>query len=254
MALHKQLQKILIEAGLSEVEILIYTELLSSPAQTKWELVSRTNLNRNAVYRACERLENLKMIEKTANGYRASSLKGLLAALKSTDFKLNKTIHQLQKIAPYLHLPNESVEEIQTLFTTDQIVDAYLFMSEQEYSVNHDFGDFENFIASIGGIPMACRFRDNRVKRASNYSICTTSGPNTDYFCRVAQKEKYKLIIDHLNLDYKGQFTIFSDSNNYVMFNNVEDPENQYSVLIKSKLIADNQRKQLDLFSQKIEN
>jgi len=250
MKLHNKLQHLLIKAGLSEVESLVYTELLKHPIHTKWELVSRTNLPKTSVYRAIEKLQKLKMVNFDNNSYKALSPKGLIAELKHKKFKESKIVQQIQKLSPFLHMNNDSIEEIETFLTKDQITDAYLFMAEQPYNWNLDFGDFEKFIPTIGGINMACTFRNLRSKKSKNLSICTTTGSHTDYFCSKDQENIYKGKIEILNIKFTDSFIIFSDSNDYVLFNNIKDEETQSSVLIKSKVVADSQRKLFNLYSQ----
>ena len=62
--------------------------------------------------------------------------------------------------------------------------------------------------------------------------------------------EKFKNIFDvHTEINFKkivGLF--FSDTNDYVLFNDVSEPDYPYSTLIKSKVIADIQRLQFDNF------
>lgn len=254
MKLHSKLQKILLQAGLSELETCVYLELLKNPAQTKWEMVNRTQLSKSSVYRAFEKLQNLKMIKKTKQGYKANSLKGLVSDLKFNKFKKGKLIYQIQQISPYLHMPNESIEEIETLFTTEQIADSYLFMAARPYSFNLDFGDFENFISKIGGLPLACKFRNIRSKKSKNFSLCTTPGPSTSYFRTREQEKHFNGKLKLIDIDYKGSFIIFSDTDDYVLFNNFQNPENQSSVLVKSRVLADIQRNFFDLYSQRFGN
>lgn len=254
MSLYGKLQKVLFDAGLSEVEVLVYIELLKDPAQNKWEIVNRTKLPKSTVYSAFEKLENLKMVKQNEHGYKALSLQGLVGSLKSKSLKMNKTICKMQALSPYLSAPNESVEEIETLYTLDQIVSAYNFMSTRPYSVNLDFGDFEGFIKTIGGIPMAQTFQRKRVKHAKNIALCTTTGPNTEHFISKSQKEEFKTNINLLKFNYKGNFTIFSNDDDYVLFNYFNDLDNQISVLIKSRAIANAQRAQFQIFSRKLWN
>jgi predicted transcriptional regulator len=254
MTLYSQVQKVLFDAGLSEVELLVYIELLKEPSKNKWGIVNRTKLPKTTVYRAFEKLEKLKMINKNEFGYKALSLQGLVSQLKSKSLKMNKTICKMQALSPYLSKPNESIEEIETLFTLDQIVDAYLFMSEQNYSTNLDFGDFEGFISTMGGIPMAGTFQKNRAKHAKNIALCTTTGPNTQYFSTKDHEEEFNTNIKVMNMDYKGHFTIFSNEDDYVLFNYFRDIDNQTSVLVKSKAIAEAERAKFNIFSKKLGN
>ena len=52
----------------------------------------------------------------------------------------------------------------------------------------------------------------------------------------------------------KGKFIIFSDTDDYLMYNNVDEDGECKSVLVKSKTLADIQRAQFDMYSQKVEN
>ena len=77
----KKLKDLLLEAGLSETEVLIYLELMKEPVENKWILINKTGLNKSKVYRACCRLKGLNMIEKTSFGICASPLDNLLTYL-----------------------------------------------------------------------------------------------------------------------------------------------------------------------------
>jgi len=254
MALYKKLNNLLSQAGLKEAEVLVYIELLKKPAQTKWEIVERTGFNRNVVYRAFEKLENLKMIESTNEGLKALSLKVLVSQLQNNSRKKGKLARKIKDVAPFLNCPTDSVEEIETYYTPEQIIEPYLFMAENCEDTNLDFGDFEGFIPTIGGIPIACEFRKKRAEKSKHHAICTTFGNITDYFCTRDSKERFKTQIDHINLPLKGSFIIFSGTGNHVLFNKVNEDGDQCSVLVKSKIVADIQRAQFDMFSQKLEN
>lgn len=246
--------KYLVEADLSESEIMIYLQLLEKPARTKWELVQRTGLNRNTVYRGLDHLASLRMIVRKNGYYKSASLSGLVSHLKNAGSKLNRSAYKIQKLAPFLRMPHETVEDINTLFTLDDITESYLFMANQPYSTNLDFGDFENFIKTLGGVPMACKFRNIRSRHARNLALCTTSGPITDYFSTPEQKKNFQTNLRQLNIHaYEGKFTIFSDTSDYVLFNDFQHIENQSSVLVKSRTIAENQRALFHVFSQNFE-
>lgn len=253
MALYKQLNNLLRQAGLKEAEVFVYIEILKKPAQTKWEVVERTGLDRNNVYRAFEKLESLKMVESTDEGLKGLSLKVLANKLKNSSRKHGKLARKIKDIAPFLHGSPETIEEIETYYTPEQIIEPYLFMAETEYETNLDFGDFENFIPRIGGISIACEFRKNRAAKSNHHAICTTYGNYTDYFCTKDSKSRFKTQIDQIQMKLNGNFTIFSDTGDYVLFNRFEN-DDLSSVLVKSKVVADIQRAQFDMFSQKIEN
>ena len=253
MAVYAQLSNLLLSAGLSEAESRIYAELLKKPAETRWELVGRTGLDRNTVYRACDKLESLKMAAKEGNLYRALSLKALVADLNMQGRKCRKLSNQIKNIAPYLRIPNESVEEMDTLYTRDQIEEAFQFMAEHDYDTNLEFGDFENFIPVLGSIQPGIKFREKRIRHASSHAICTTFGPYSAYFGSKPSQELYKLHVDRLNIDFRGRFIQFSDNSDYVLFHNFSETGNEHSVLVKSKAVADVQRAQFGCFSQMVE-
>ncbi|MFA7681475.1 MAG: helix-turn-helix domain-containing protein [Candidatus Peribacteraceae bacterium] len=252
MHIHQQLSQALLDIGLTEAEVKVYIELHRKPSQTIWELVTRTGLSKSATYRAFDRLRHLKMVANDSGGIHALSLKSLVAELSGRERKLKKSVSKLKAIAPYLRTAKEPIEVFETLYTPDQISDAYLFMSEADYDMSLDFGDFENFVPTIGGVQTSFQYRRNRIKHAGHHAICTTFGPNTSYFCTKEAAKRFKNKIDVSNLEFKNKFIVFSNASDYVLFNHFEDLENPYSVLIKSKPIADAQRAQFDIISQKI--
>lgn len=254
MSIYCQLNSLLIESGLTEAEVAVYLELLKNPAHTAWEIVRRTGLAKSVVYRACDRLKQLKMLKKEEGGLHALSLKALVAELQKEERHLRKTAIRIKEIAPFLRAAREPVESFETLHTLDQIRDAYLFMAEQPYEVNLDFGDFESFIPLIGGLDTGNQFRNSRIKHATHHAICTTFGPYSAYYATRESAKHFKNKIDRLNLDFKNQFIIFSDKNDHVLYNHCEDPENPYSVLVKSKAIADAERSRFAALSQKFGN
>jgi len=255
MSLYTKLKSLLRDAGLSEVEAEIYINLAKSPAENAYALISRTGLNRSAIYRAIEKLEELKLITRTSLHLKANSLKSLVSELKTSSLKLNKIAYKIKAIAPFLKTPQDSIEKFEHFYTPEQIAEAYLFMSEQNYTTNLDFGDFENFVPTLSDqLSTAYKFRNNRVKHANHRAICTTFGSFTSSFCTKESKVKFKNQVSLLNADFKNKFIIFSDNSDYVLFNNFADVENPFSVLIKSKAVADIERAQFDIFSQKVEN
>lgn len=251
MALYSKLRDLLFDAGLSEAEVVVYLELLKKPAQTIWDLVTRTGFSKSVVYRAFTRLKDLKMVEKNNEGIRALSLKALVADLVKSERRLRKTAYHIKQIAPFLRAPVESIEEFETFYTPDQIADAYLGLSETDYAVSLDFGDFENFAPIVGGFPTVFQFRNNRIKKGANYAIATSFGPYTAHFCTKEAKEKFKNDVNVLKINFDGKFINFTDKNDYVLFNNFEDLEYPVSVLVKSKTVADMQRTQMKIISQK---
>lgn len=247
---HYHLRKLLLEAGLSETDATLYIELCKKPAQTIFEFVQRTRMSKSSVYRSFENLKDLKICEKTPEGIKALSLKNLVCRLYKQERKFGKLANKIKQIAPFLHLPLEESEEFETFYDTDHIRDAYLTMSKLDYSTNFDFGDFENFITAIGDLALAHQFRLNRVKHANHHAICTTFGPNTAYFASKKAAANFKNRIDRLNINFNNRFIIFSDTNNYVFFGDVTDPEYPTAVIVKSKSIADIERLQFANFSQ----
>lgn len=253
MALYSKLKDLLSQAGLGETSILVYLELLKQPTQNIWELVTRTGLSKSAVYRAFENLVALKMVEKNETGIHALSLKNFVENLYRKERRLFKLANKIKKIAPFLRA-NENIEEFETMYGDAEITDAYLMMAQMPYSINFDFGDFESLCRHVGGLSVAEKFRDTRVKHAKNLAICTTFGPLTSYFCTKEAEIKYKNYVSHLDLDFKNKFVIFSDTCDHVLFSDVSDGENPTAVLVKSKVVADSQRTMFDNFSRKIGN
>jgi DNA-binding MarR family transcriptional regulator len=254
MSLYTNLKSLLFEAGLSESEVLIYLELLKEPAVSKWELIKRTGLSKNAVYRAFTNLEKNKMIEESRERIKALSLKSLVSELKTSERKFRKLAYKIKSISPFLHTPNDAFDELETLYTPEQIQEAYMFMSEQDYDINFDFGDFENFIKVMGNLDISKKYRQNRIKHASNKSLITTFGPNSAYFCTHEAENQFKSRINLIKADFKGRFIIFSDNNDYVLLNDFTEPEYPSSVLVKSPAVANAQRGLFRTFSQQIEN
>lgn len=250
MAIYGKLRDLLLEAGLNESECHVYIELLKKPCQTVWELVTRTGLSKSVAYRAFTRLHNLKMVEKSELGIRALTLKSFVSELVRRERRLSKIAYKIKQVAPFLRAPHESIEEFETFYTPGQIADAYVAMSELDFGVSLDFGDFEHFVPIIGGIHPVHMFRTNRVKKATAHAVCTTNGPYTAEFCTQEAKVKFKNTVDFAKLDFKNNFVVFSDRSDYVLFNTFSDAEYPSSVLVKSKPIADVQRMQLKSFSQ----
>jgi len=253
MKLHQKLKTHLSNAGLTEAEITVYLELIKKPANNIWELVLRTGLNKNMVYRAFSKLIRLQMVKKTEKIIKAQSLKTLIADLATKERNFGKTAYKLKQLSPFLHQPKDTIEVFETFYTPDQIAEAYLFMAENVESVNLDIGDFENFIPTVGGVKMGHKYRGIRSQKASCHAICTTFGPHTEYFCNSTIKKKYKFKFDLIKLNLKNHFTIFSTKSDYVLFNKFNEEEPQSAVLVKSKPIAELQRKQFDIFSQLLE-
>ena len=127
-------------------------------------------------------------------------------------------------------------------------------MSEKKCETQLDFGDFENYTKVVGEEFIPRKFRYQRAKHANHYALITNFGPVSSEFCRKEELKKAHSKVERSNLDIKNQFVIFSDTNDTVLFNSFEDPQNPFSVMIKSKPIAEFQRAQLKMFSQMIGN
>lgn len=252
--IYTKLRELLFEAGLSEAEVFVYIELIKKPATTIWDLVLRTGLSKSTVYRAFIKLRNFKMVEKNRDGIRALSLKALISELIKSERKLRKTAYLIKQIAPFLRAPRESIEEMETFYTKDQITESYIDLAGRDFDVSLDFGDFENFVPIVGGIEPVFKFRMDRLKHARNYALCTTFGPNTAIFCTPEAKTRFKNTVDILKNNFLNNFICFSDRDDYVLFNNFTDPENPSAALVKSKVIADIQRTQLQSFSRQFGN
>lgn len=255
MPFNEKLKKLLFQADLTEAQVFIYLDLLRHPAESIWTLVKRTGFKKSTVYDACKVLQDFQMIEKSGKGIRAISLKTLIAELNRKQRKIDKTAFKLKQLAPFLHAPRESIEELETFYTSDQIAEVYLFMARTPYDVNLDFGDYENFIDVIGGNEMGIKFRNERMKHARHRAICTTYGPNIAYWCDKERQKKFKNQFDIFRkINFRDHWIIFSDTSDYVLFNDATDREYPQSVLIKSKLIADIQRLNFQNYSDKLRN
>lgn len=252
--MYKKLKALLSEAGLNEAEIDIYVELLKKPSQTKWELINRTGFNKNQVYRAFDRLIAFKMIEETNSGIEPLSLDFLLANLESSRIRTYNLVTKLKNFSPFLKIPIEAVNDFQLLDTKEKILDKYMMMSQIKYNTCLDFGDLESFVPVVDGLDSVFKFRTNRFNQsAENKAICTTTGPFTSCMMRKQDLNDFKSNIKLLDLNFKNKWIIFSDNNDYVMFNDCSNQESPSSVLVKSKVVADIQRFQFDQFHKKME-
>lgn len=233
----------LTESGLNEAEIITYLELLKSPAETRWELISRTGLNRNKLYRACEKLIYIKLIAKTPFGIEALPLDSLV----------DEQLKKLKRLRAFHRIPFEAVDEFETADTKEKILEQYIKMSEVKYDTCLDFGDLEGLVPVLGGMDPVFKFRVNRYKQmAQNRAICTTTGPFTACMARKSDMEKFNSNIDTLKINFKGKWIIFSDTSDYVMFNDFSDQENPQSTLIKSKPVANTQRLNFETYYQNL--
>lgn len=252
--MYKQLKLLLVEAGLTESEVIVYLELLRKPSLSKWELVIRTGFDKNQIYRAFDRLNSLKMVEKNESGIEALSLDYLLADLEASQKKTQHLASKIGKFSPFLKLPTEAISDFRILDTKEKILDKYIMMSEVKYDTCLDFGDLEKFVPVVGGLDSIFKFRENRFNQnAKNRAICTTIGPYTSCMARKSDMDKFKSNIEMLKIDFKDKWIIFSDTNDYMMFNYFSDKKGSSSVLVKSKVIADTQRAQFDQFYKNLE-
>lgn len=259
MTLYTKLQSLLLEAGLSETENLVYIELLKRPAESAFDLVQRTRLPKTTVYRSLDHLINLKMVEKTDGTLKALSPKNLVAELQKSRRRLGKIASQLKQIAPYLKTKNaeNEFEVFETYYTPEQVKEAYIFMAETPYETNLDFGDFESFIPLIGGIETGDIFRAHRAAHAKNNSICTTFGEYSAHYSTRESAKHFGNRVRYLNSDIKNNFIIFSDTSDYVLFTNIteiDDTKSVQATLVKSKQVANAQRQMFDAFSHRLGN
>jgi len=251
----KKLKDLLLQAGLSETECLVYLELLKEPVENKWNLIIRTGLNKSKVYRSCERLQQLKMIEKTNYGICASSLDNLLDYLNKKQEDYLNISKKIKAFMPFMKVPTEAVASFDIAHNQEQILDLYDMMSNVKYDTCLDFGDLENYVDVLGGLEPVFKFRANRFKQnAKNNAICTTIGPYTSCMARKEDLKRFKSEINSLPIKFDGKWMIFSDTNDYVMFNDFTDMDNPNAVVINSKLIADTQRMFFEQFSKNIAN
>lgn len=243
MLIKNELKSLLSESGLTESEILTYLELLKSPAETRWELVKRTGLNRNKLYRACEKLIHIKLIAKTPFGIEPLPLDSLV----------DEQLKKLKRLTAFHRLPCEIGDEFEIADTKEKILEQYIKMSEIKYDTCMDFGDLEGLVPILGGMDPVFKFRVNRYKQmAQNRAICTTTGPFTACMARKSDMEKFNSNIDTLKINFKGKWIIFSDTDDHVMFNDFSDPENPHATLIKSRSVANTQRLHFDTYYQNL--
>ncbi len=254
LLMYQKLKSLLFEAGLNEAESRIYIALLKQPVRTKWDLVSLTGLDRNKVYRACKSLSDLNIINYTESGIEALSLNNLIENLENTQLEAQRLATRIKEFSPFLNLPLDSVKDFEVLDTKEKILEKYILMSEIEYGTCLDFGDLEAFVPVLGGLDPVFKFRQNRYNQnAKNEAVCTSLGPYTSCMMRENDMKNYKSNIDLLNLNFDGTWIIFSDTNDYVLFNHFIDRENPSSVLIKSKIVANAQRLHFESFRKNLE-
>ena len=247
--MQSQLKELLLKIGLTEPETLIYLDLLQKPSLNKWSLIQRTGLNKNKVYRACEHLKELNLIEKNSFGIHSKPLDNLLYYINKQKTETENLALELKSFIPFTKIPSESISDINIATKSQDILSSYQMMSELNYDTCLDFGDLENYVDVLGGLEPVFKFRANRFKQnAKNKAICTTIGPYTSCMMRKEDLKRFKSNIKNLSIEYKGKWIIFSDTNNYVMFNDFSDLQKPTSVVINSKHIADTQRFLFDQF------
>ncbi len=255
VTISQQLAALLYEAGLSEVDVSLYNELLKRPAQTVWELVLRTGYKKTAIYDSFHVLQENRMIVRDHRGIRSDTLKTFISKLENSRRKVGKLSNKIRQLAPFLHNPIEMLDVVEMYYTRDEIIEAYLMMAELDYSVNLDFGDYESFIASIGDNSLGFKFREKRVKHAKHHGICTTYGENLAEFCNKKDLERFDNQFDILPASFlKKRWIIFSDSSDNVLYNDASDPDFPVSTLVRSSLIADMERSRFEYFSGVFQN
>lgn len=241
--MHEELRKILIDSGLSEAEAQVYIELMSAGAGSKWDLVVRTGMDKNKVYRAFEQLEQMGLVGKNDFGIEAFSLHVLVDHLKEKRKDIDDLLNKIKGFLPFLKIPTEAVDEFEVTTDKERILNNYMMMSEVKYDTCLDFGDLEGFVPVLGGMDPVFKFRVNRFKQmARNRAICTTVGPFTSCMARSSDMKKFKSNIRQMQFDFSNKWIIFSDTNDFVMINDFSNAEAPSSVLIKSPVVADGQR------------
>jgi Fe2+ or Zn2+ uptake regulation protein len=252
MRVYSQLKLLLLNSGLSEAEVIAYIELLKNgPSDSMSALINRTKLARSTAYHVLEQLKARGIVSKGTGPLKALSLKALVEDLKREQRRSQKTIQKLRNLSPFLHMPENSVDDFEVLYDLDDIKNAYMFMAEHDYDTNLDFGDYESFIDALGDSSIGFKFREKRASHAKHHAICTTFGPNLKEFCNEEDLENFKNRFDMMkNISFENKWIIFSDNSDYVMFNDTSDPDFPSSVLLRSKTIADVQRMQFENFSK----
>lgn len=250
MGFDEDFRRSLLGSGLTEAEADLYLELVKAPAASKWELVERTRLGRSKVYRAFERLENLKLVKGDGGVMRALSLRALIDGLSAGARQNYRLTAKLKKFSRYLKTPLQTARKFESLETLEEILEAYLFMAEHKYDVCLDFGDLEGFAKAIGDMTPIFKFRALRSKHASNKAICTTQGPYTSCIARPADLEKFRAHLSVLDVQFKDKWIIFSDTADYVMISDFSDKDFPSAILVKSPELAGAQRGQFEIFSR----
>lgn len=245
---------LLLKAGLSEQETIIYLELLKQPAINKWAVVERTGLNKNVVYRAFEKLHEFALVAVQPGEIKALSINNLADQLEKSQKDLLQVIDGLRSFGKFMNFNWQNGDEIQFITDQKQILDTYMMMSEVPYGTCLDFGDLENYVTVLGGMDPVFKFRENRFnQKAKNWAICTTTGPYTECMLRKSDMKRFKSNIDRVRVNVTGKWIIFSDTNDYVMYNDFVDPENPTAILVRSKMVADCQRMQFEQLAKNLD-
>lgn len=247
--MRKKIMSLLLDAGLSETEVIVYMSLLEKPVPSRWDIVANTGLERNRVYRAFEKLMGLKMVEKTKIGIEALDLSYFVSQLELSHKRMGVLASQIRELSPFLRLHPECGGDFEVISDREVIVEKYVMMSQIEYDTCLDFGDLENFASSLGGLESIIAFRKYRFGRnAVSKAICTNNGPYTACMSRPDDLRRFKSEIDVAQIDFGMKWVVCSDDSDYVMYNMFSDFHNPVSVIVKSRVIADIQRSQFDLF------
>ena len=251
----KKLKNLLLEAGLTETEVLVYLELMKEPSDNKWKLIEKTGLNKSKVYRACEKLNDLNMIKNNKHSISAAPLNNFITHLDKEREESKKITNKIKAFIPFVKIPTESISRFDIANNQEQILDLYDMMSSINYDTCLDFGDLENYVDVLGGLEPVFNFRANRFKQnAKNKAICTTLGPYTSCMARKEDLKRFKSNINNLPIKFEGKWMIFSDTSDYVLFNDFTDKSSPNAVLINSKIIADTQRMFFKQFSDNLMN
>ncbi len=233
---------------------MLYLELIKRPVLYKWELVLRTGFSKSTVYRAFDKLVSLNLICIGKNEIMALSVNNLADHLERSHREMLEVIRELRNFGNMFNFGWQSGDEIEFLSTPEKIVETYMMMSEVPYETCLDFGDLEGYVPVLGGMDPVFKFRENRFgQSAKNWAICTTTGPFTECMLRKKDMNRFQSNIDRVNVNVTGKWIIFSDTNDYVMYNDFVNQENPTAVLVRSKVMADCQRMQFYKLAENLE-
>ena len=244
---------LLLGAGLNEVEIAIYMDVLKYPTRTKWEIINRTKIGKNKVYRACERLEGFQLIKRHRRKICAKTLNGLIKHLQRKQKKTTALIKKLSQHNNLVAIPEEKVSKVEIATCKEKILEQHEKMAERKYETCLDLGDFEGFVPVLGDICHVFTFRKKRFSQnAKNIAICEGGGPFTSCMAREQDMKKYKSTIVSSEIKFKNKWIIFSDTADYLMINDFTDKEHPTAMTIKSKPLAEKYRKKFETIYNKI--